>query len=98
MKYPTAVFVRPLVFVISTLSLVLTSQNVVASGDLKDELIARKQVIEVALGRAQADTIVSNATILNVFTSEWLANQDIVITGKRIAWVGPLAFGQVKLN
>ena len=89
MKYPIAVFVKPLVLVISTLSLVLTSQNVVASGDLKDELIARKQVIEVALGRAQADTIVSNATILNVFTSEWLENQDIVITGKRIAWVGP---------
>ena len=100
MKYPIAVFVKPLVLVISTLSLVLTSQNVVASGDLKDELIARKQVIEVALGRAQADTIVSNATILNVFTSEWLENQDIVITGKRIAWVGPTGLwpGKAKLK
>jgi adenine deaminase len=52
------------------------------------EVADRQQLIPVALGKADADVIVRNATILNVFTQEWVKHQDIVISGKRIAWVG----------
>lgn len=48
----------------------------------------RQQLIQVSLGRQDADLIVKNATVLNVFTSEWEEHQDIVISGERIAWVG----------
>lgn len=52
------------------------------------EVADRQQLIPVALAKADADVIVRNATILNVFTQEWVKHQDIVISGKRIAWVG----------
>ncbi|WP_317930060.1 adenine deaminase C-terminal domain-containing protein [Halioxenophilus sp. WMMB6] len=55
---------------------------------LKAELVEREQALQVALARREADLLVRNATILNVFTREWLPAQDIVIAGKRIAWVG----------
>lgn len=55
---------------------------------LKNELKVREHTIQVALGKREADLIVKNATILNVFTAEWMAAQDIVIARERIAWVG----------
>ncbi len=53
-----------------------------------DEVKVRQGLIPVALGKAPADVIVRDATILNVFTQEWLSHQDIVVRGERIAWVG----------
>jgi adenine deaminase len=52
------------------------------------ETLTRQQLVQVALGREPADTIIRGATVLNVFTGEWQPNQDIVIKGERIAWVG----------
>ena len=52
------------------------------------EVQTRQALIQVALGNAPADVVVRGATVLNVFTGEWLPNQDIVMAGERIAWVG----------
>ena len=49
----------------------------------------RQQLVQVALAREPADSILRGATLLNVVTGEWEKNQDIVIKGERIAWVGP---------
>ncbi len=56
--------------------------------ELRPEIHVRQALIQVALARAPADLIISNATVLNVFTGEWQPAQDIVVHGKRIAWVG----------
>jgi len=53
-----------------------------------EEVRVRQQLVQTALGREEADLIISGATILNVHTSSWSPNQDIVIKGQRIAWVG----------
>jgi hypothetical protein len=52
------------------------------------ETRVRQQLVQVALARAGADSILRGATVLNVVTGEWEKNQDIVIKGERIAWVG----------
>lgn len=54
-----------------------------------DETQIRQNLVEVALGREPADLVIRGATVLNVFTLMWEPDQDIVIRGKRIAWVGP---------
>jgi adenine deaminase len=54
-----------------------------------DETKIRQNLVEVALGREPADLVIRGATVLNVFTLMWEPDQDIVIRGKRIAWVGP---------
>jgi adenine deaminase len=61
-----------------------------------EETKVRQHLLLVSLGREPADLIIRGATVLNVFTSQWDANQDIVVQGKRIAWVGPA--GQWKGN
>lgn len=54
-----------------------------------EETRIRQHLLLVALGREPADLVIHGATVLNVFTSMWEANQDIIVKGKRIAWVGP---------
>jgi adenine deaminase len=54
-----------------------------------DETKIRQNLVQVALGREPADLVIRGATVLNVFTLMWEPNQDIVVRGKRIAWVGP---------
>jgi adenine deaminase len=49
----------------------------------------RRRLVLVALGRAPADLIVRGARVLSVFSLTWAEDQDIVIAGGRIAWVGP---------
>ena len=46
---------------------------------LDEEISTRQTLIQVALARESADLILSGSTVLNVFTSEWQADQDIVI-------------------
>ncbi|MGA1676182.1 MAG: adenine deaminase [Pseudomonadales bacterium] len=53
------------------------------------EILTRQALIQVSLARQPADLLIHGATVLNVFTSEWMPDQDIVIKGERIAWVGP---------
>ena len=58
------------------------------SARLDAEVAVRQTLIQVALAREPADLVLSGATVLNVFTSEWQPGQDIVIVDGRIAWVG----------
>lgn len=43
----------------------------------------------VALGKEPADLILSGGTVLNVYTGELLPDYEILISGERIAYVGP---------
>ncbi len=52
-------------------------------------MASRQALIPVALGTAPADLKIENVTLLNVFTRQWDEAQDIIVAGKRIAWVGP---------
>jgi len=54
-----------------------------------EESRIRQSLVQVALARESADMVIHGATVLDVFTSQWEPDQDIVIRGKRIAWVGP---------
>jgi adenine deaminase len=53
------------------------------------ETQTRQELVQVALGRDSADLIIRGANVLNAFTLQWEPDQDIVIKGQRIAWVGP---------
>ena len=66
-----------------------TATKVLHPVAFSDETRIRQELVQVALGREPADLIIHGATVLNVFTLLWDANQDIVVRGKRIAWVGP---------
>ena len=50
---------------------------------------SRRALIEVALGRREADLYIQNGSLVNVYSGEILENQDIAISGRRIAYVGP---------
>ena len=54
-----------------------------------EEIVTRQRLVQVALGREQADIILRGATVLNMQTLSWAENWDIVISGERIAWTGP---------
>lgn len=56
--------------------------------EFSDEIKTRQSLTQVALGRESADLIIQNVTMLNVFTQEWISQQDIVIAHERIAWTG----------
>ncbi|MEM9621390.1 MAG: adenine deaminase C-terminal domain-containing protein [Pseudomonadota bacterium] len=66
--------------------------------DASQEVAVRQELIQVALAREPADLILRGATVLNVFTAEWLPAQDIVVAGERIAWVGPQGSWPGKAN
>lgn len=57
--------------------------------DVSLEAELRQHLIQVALDKQPADLVIENVTLLNVFTAQWQAAQDIVIAKSRIAWVGP---------
>jgi adenine deaminase len=67
---------------------VATATRVTNPITFSDETRTRQELVQVALGRVPADLIIRGATVLNVFTLSWEENQDIVVRGKRIAWVG----------
>ena len=48
---------------------------------------SRKEIVEVAMGRLKADTVLQNARIVNVYTSE-IIEGGVSIKGDRIACVG----------
>ncbi len=54
-----------------------------------EETRVRQSLVQVALAREPADLIIRGANVLNVFTLMWMPDTDIVVKGKRIAWVGP---------
>jgi adenine deaminase len=49
----------------------------------------RKILSEVALGNIPPDMVITNGTLFNVFTREFIKKQSIWIKDKRIAYVGP---------
>jgi adenine deaminase len=49
----------------------------------------RKELSEVALGNIAPDTIITNGTVFNVFTREFIKKQSIRIKDGMIAYVGP---------
>ncbi len=51
-----------------------------------DEVLRMQRV---ALGKEAADMILSGGTVLNVYTGELLQDYEILISGERIAYVGP---------
>lgn len=48
----------------------------------------RKVLSEVALGNITADTVITNGTLFNVFTGEFIEKQSIWIKDGMIAYVG----------
>ena len=65
----------------------MTSQEITPWATTRDAA----KLMDVALGNTPADTVVANATLLNVYTGELLKNQSISITDKWIAYVGQKA-------
>jgi adenine deaminase len=55
----------------------------------EDEVAIRQDLLLVALGKRPADRILRVGRLLDVGTRTWLTDQEIVIKGRRIAWVGP---------
>jgi adenine deaminase len=66
-----------------------TATNVAHPIKFNEETRIRQELVQVALEKEPADLVIRGATVLNVFTLMWEPDQDIVIRGKRIAWVGP---------
>jgi adenine deaminase len=48
-----------------------------------------REVMEVTMGREKADLVITNGTLLNVYTGELLTGQSVAIKGEWIAYVGP---------
>jgi adenine deaminase len=57
--------------------------------DAASEVAVRRDLALVALGKRPADTILRIGRLLEVNSRRWLADQEVVIKGRRIAWVGP---------
>jgi adenine deaminase len=54
-----------------------------------DDVAIRQQLILVALGKEPADLAIRVGRLLHVYTRLWADDQEIIIKGRRIAWVGP---------
>jgi adenine deaminase len=54
-----------------------------------DEVKIRQRLVRVALGQERADTRLRVGRLLDVHSRMWLDDQEIVMAGRRIAYVGP---------
>ena len=57
--------------------------------DAASEVRTRQDLLLVALGRRPADRLLRVGRLLDVHTRTWLKDQEIVVKGRRIAFVGP---------
>ena len=57
--------------------------------DAADEVRIRQDLVLTALGKRPADRVLRVGRLLDVHTRTWSLDQEIVIKGRRIAWVGP---------
>ena len=55
-----------------------------------NEIKIRQDLVLTALGKRPADTVIHVGRLLDVHTRTWHADQDIVMKGRRVAWVGPV--------
>ena len=53
-----------------------------------DEVRIRQDLVLTALGKRPADLAIRVGRLLDVHTRRWLLDQEIVVRGRRIAWVG----------
>jgi adenine deaminase len=53
------------------------------------DTLIRQHLTQVALGKAPADLIVRVGRLLAVHSRTWFDDWEIVIAGRRIAWIGP---------
>jgi adenine deaminase len=65
---------------------------------LKSWPVLAADLINVAMGRKPADTVVKNARWVNVHSGEIIPNTDIAISGGRFAYVGPDASHAIGLK
>ena len=57
--------------------------------DAANEVRIRQELVLVALGKRPADKALRVGRLLDVHTRSWREDWEIVIKGRRIAWVGP---------
>ena len=55
----------------------------------RDEVTIRKHLALVALGKRPADRAIRVGRLLDVHGNRWHDDQELVVSGRRIAWVGP---------
>lgn len=55
-----------------------------------DEVKIRQHLLLVSLGKRPADLAIEVGRLLAVHANEWLEGQEIVIAGRRIAYIGPI--------
>lgn len=58
--------------------------------DAAEEVAIRQNLTLVALGKRPADRVIEVGRLLAVHANHWLDNQEIVISGRRIAYIGPI--------
>jgi adenine deaminase len=57
--------------------------------DAAQEIAVRQDLVLTALAHRPADTALRVACLLDVHTRTWLDDYEIVIKGRRVAWIGP---------
>ena len=57
--------------------------------DAADEIAIRQDLTLTALGKRPADRVFTVGRLLDVHSRQWRADQEIVVKGRRIAFVGP---------
>lgn len=59
-----------------------------------DEGTIRRDLVQVALGRKPADRVVRVGRLFDAASRTWLEDQEVVVRGRRIAFVGPAGHWQ----
>lgn len=57
--------------------------------DAAAEVATRQDLVLTALGKRPADRAVRVSRLLDVHTCSWREDQEIIVKGRRVAWVGP---------
>ena len=55
-----------------------------------DEVTIRQQLLRVSLGHEPADLALEVGRLFASYSRQWLVNQEVVIAGRRIAYIGPV--------
>lgn len=58
--------------------------------DPADEVTIRQNLVLVALGKRPADLAIEVGRLLAVYSRQWLTDQEIIVAGRRIAYIGPI--------
>jgi adenine deaminase len=57
--------------------------------NVADEVAIRQHLTLVALGKRPADLAIEVGRLLSVHSRHWLTDQEVIVSGRRIAFVGP---------